>query len=159
MFFLLFYYVSDAYAYLTFDMAIIRESVIYINDFMPTLFILYMCMYIAPSLILHGFYTRRFLHGLYISQDVYLFYAFLNCVFYCFVYMSVFVDNDEIILFNLYNIKTYTETRISLSGDNVVVKWSPSYIWSSRTLNTFRNGLSKLNSPSNFLSSSLKAWW
>ena len=51
-----------------------------------------------------GFYMDFIHHvqeGLYTSQDVYLFIFVLDCVFYCFIYMPVFVNNDEIKISNL----------------------------------------------------------
>ena len=50
----------------------------------------------------HGFYMDFIHHGqygLYTSPDVYLFCVVFNCVFYCFINMSVFVSNDEIKIF------------------------------------------------------------
>ena len=65
------------------------------------------CMYrpiwFYMDFIHHGFYMDFIYHGqkgLYTSPDVYLLYVVFNCVFYCFIYMSVFVSNDEIKIFN-----------------------------------------------------------
>ena len=69
-FFLLYYHVSDDYAYRTCDMAIIWKSVILYNDFKPALCILCMHMYVLPNLILHGLNTPRILHGLNTSRTI-----------------------------------------------------------------------------------------
>ena len=65
---------------------------------------MYRPIYFYMDFIHHGFYMDFIHHGqlgVYTSPDVYSFYVVFNCVFYCFINMSVFVTNDEIKIFNI----------------------------------------------------------
>ena len=74
-----------------------RNLWFYVNDCIPGLS--WMC--VGDSWILHGLYTPRILYGLYTPRTIRFIYisgcirvlCFLNCVFHCFIHMSVFVSN------------------------------------------------------------------